>query len=219
MNSIIRSLNTVAVLTKKQRSKTNVFVNKTIYSAYACIHIRARKNSVFGHFSRSTNDFGSEIKGFIDLRKRFPYNPLMGYINVNSLKEKIVPLRKLLLNVPVNILCLGETKLDLSFPDHQFKIEGYQFPPIRRGRNSKGGEKLVYLREGFIVKRIPKLETGKAKTICIEITIAKKKWCILFAYRPSNFSKTESFKETSVMLNKALDKCDNKYFETYLRLI
>ena len=52
------------------------------------------------------------------------------------------------------------------------------------------------------MKKLPKLKP-KAKTICIEITIAKKKWCILFAYRPPNFSKT------SVTLSKALNKCDN----------
>ena len=109
----------------------------------------------------------------------------------------------------MDVLCVDETKLDSSFPDHQFKIEGYQFPPFRRDRNSKGGGKLAYLREGFIAKRIPKFETEKAETIWIEITIAKKKWCILFAYRPPNFSKTEFFEEISVTLNKALNKYDN----------
>ena len=53
-------------------------------------------------------------------------------------------------------------------------MEGYQFAPFRRDRNSGGGRKLIYLREGFIAKRIPKFETKKAETICIEITVAKK---------------------------------------------
>ena len=60
-------------------------------------------------------------------------------------------------------------------------IEGYHFPPFRRDRNSKGGGKLVYLREDFIAKRILKFESKKAENFCIEITIAKNKWCILFA--------------------------------------
>ena len=67
----------------------------------------------------------------------------------------------------------------------------------------------MYLREGFIAKRIPKLETKKAETICFKITIAKKKWCISFAYRPPNFSKTKFFEEISVTINKALNKYDN----------
>ena len=68
-----------------------------------------------------------------------------------------------------------ETKLDSSLPDHQFKIEGRQFPSFRRDRNSKSGGKLVYLWEGITAERIAKFETEKAETICIEITIAKKK--------------------------------------------
>ena len=59
------------------------------------------------------------------------------------------------------------------------------------------------------MKRIPKFEAKKADTICIEITITKKKWCILFAYRPPNFSKTEFFEKISVTLNKALNEYDN----------
>ena len=89
-------------------------------------------------------------------------------------------------------------KLDLSFPDHHFKIEGHHFPPFQRDRNLKGGEKLVYLQEGFIAKRIPKFEMKKAKTIYTEITIAKKKWCICL---PSS--------KISMTLNKALNEYDN----------
>ena len=47
------------------------------------------------------------------------------------------------------------------------------------------------------------------ETIYIEITIAKKKWGILFAYRPPNFTKTEFFEEISVSLNKGLNDYDN----------
>ena len=47
------------------------------------------------------------------------------------------------------------------------------------------------------------------ETICIKITIAKQKWCILFAYRPPNFLKTEFFEEILVTLNKALNEYDN----------
>ena len=99
----------------------------------------------------------------------------------------------------------------MSFPDHQFKIEGYQFPPFRRDRISKGGGKLVNLWGSFIAKRITKFETKKAGTISIEFTIAKKKWCILFAHLPPNFSKTEFFEEIYVTLTKALNEYDNLF--------
>ena len=85
-----------------------------------------------------TNDVSSGIKGFTDIRKRFPYNSLIGYINVNSLKEKVIPLREVLSKAPIDVLCVDENKLDSSVPDHQFKNEEHQFPPFRRDRNSRG---------------------------------------------------------------------------------
>ena len=52
-------------------------------------------------------------------------------------------------------------------------------------------------------------ETKNAKTICLELTIVKKKWCILFVYRPPNTDKEEFFDEISVSLNKILGKYDH----------
>ena len=52
-------------------------------------------------------------------------------------------------------------------------------------------------------------ETKNAETICLELTIVKIKWCILFAYRPPNTDKEEFFDEISVSLNKILGKYDN----------
>ena len=44
-------------------------------------------------------------------------------------------------------LCIDETKLDTSFPDSQFKIEGYQFPLFRKDGDSKGYGKIVSVLE------------------------------------------------------------------------
>ena len=111
--------------------------------------------------SPRTNDVSSDIKGLIVLRKRFPYNPLIGYININSLKEKVIPLREILSNVPIDVLCVDETKLGSSFSDHQFKIEGYQFPPFRRDRNSKGGISLFA--GGFYSEKNTEIRNEKSR--------------------------------------------------------
>ena len=91
--------------------------------------------------SHQTNDFDSDIQGLINLRKPSQNNPLIGYVNINSLKEKIVSLREVISKASIDISCVDETKLDARFPDHQFRISGYHFPPLRRDRNSKGGGK------------------------------------------------------------------------------
>ena len=57
----------------------------------------------------------------------------------------------------IDILRADETKLDASFPEHQFQISGYQFPPIRRDCDSKGGGKIVLARKRFYFKTNEKL--------------------------------------------------------------
>ena len=54
---------------------------------------------------------------------------------INHLVIKIRELREIRKKSPIDILCLDETKLDGSYPDSQFKIGGFQYPPFQRDRN------------------------------------------------------------------------------------
>ena len=141
----------------------------------------------------------------INLRKTCQNNPLIG---INSLREKIVSLREVSSKASFDILCVDETKLDASFPDHQFKYQGinsHQLEEIVILR--EGG--IVFVRKGFLVKQMKNFETENPEAICLELVIAKKKWCILFAYRPPDTNKTMFFNEIYVTLNKILGKYDN----------
>ena len=73
------------------------------------------------------------------------------------------------------MFCIDETKLDESFPNSQFLLENFQFPPFRGDRNSKGGGKLVYVKQEIITKRLENLETKFSETISIELTVSKKR--------------------------------------------
>ena len=106
------------------------------------------------------------------------------------------------------MLCLDETKLDASFPDAQFHIEGYQYPPFRRDRDKNGGGKMIFIREGLIAKRLYAYEDSTSETICLEVTISKKKCCVTFAYRPPCNSNKDGF---SKWLNKSLSNIRRKY--------
>ena len=55
---------------------------------------------------------------------------------------------------PPDIFCIDETKLDQRFGNAQFLVENYQFPSIWTDRNSSGGGKFVYVKQGIIVKRL-----------------------------------------------------------------
>ena len=62
--------------------------------------------------------------------------------------------------------------------------ENYQFPPFRRKRNKKGGRKTVFIRKELLGKKLEDFETKSTETICIELLISRKKWRIIFTYRP-----------------------------------
>ena len=93
----------------------------------------------------------------------------------------------------VDILCIDEIKIDPSYPDSQFHIDGYQFPPFAKDRNKQGRGKIVYVRNGIIAKRMKQFEEGFGETICLEFTFSKKKWCVLFVYRPLQNNNKASF--------------------------
>ena len=127
------------------------------------------------------------MKGVSKLRKAYPNNPIIDYLNINSLKEKIICLRDIISTAKIDILCIDETKLDTNFRDSQFRINGYQFPLFRKDQDSKSGGKIVFVREGIVAKRLSHCESPSIESICIELTISKRKWCVLFAYRPPKF--------------------------------
>ena len=119
----------------------------------------------------------SDLSNLIYLLRRNIINPLMGHLNINSLKNKIDYLRDVCNKSPLNIFCIDETKIDSSFPDAQFHIDGYEFPPLRKDRNKNGGGKIVSIKEGIITKRLIDLET-----ICLEITLSKKKDKMVYCF-------------------------------------
>ena len=105
----------------------------------------------------------------IKVRNSYPNNPIIGYLNINTLQSKIISLREVIAKAPLDAFCIDETKLGDSFPNSQFMLENFKFPPSPRDRNSKGGGKLVYIKQGIIAKRLDNLKTKFSETICIEL--------------------------------------------------
>ena len=59
-------------------------------------------------------------------RRQYLNNPLIGYLNINSVRNKIADLQIFNQNIPLDYLVLSETKLDESFPNAQFNLDGYE---------------------------------------------------------------------------------------------
>ena len=69
---------------------------------------------------------------------------IIAQININSLRNKFDFLVQMMSN-NIDILLISETKIDSSFPNAQFYIEGYTM--YRRDRNMNGGGLMLYVRE------------------------------------------------------------------------
>ena len=153
---------------------------------------------------------------FISLRKKYATNPCISYLNINSLRgNKFDSIKQLCDFAAPDVFCIDETKLSDDFPDAQFYMQGFQHPPLRRDRCAQknktqfGGGKIVYVKEGFIYKRLTKLETPTAETICIEITVNSRKWFIMFSYRPESIDRKLFFEETLASLEAATKVYEN----------
>ena len=75
-------------------------------------------------------------------------------------------LREVCGKAPMDLLCIDETKLDASFPNAQFHIEGYQYPLFRQDHDKNGEGKMISIREGLIDSRLYSYEDNTSKTIC-----------------------------------------------------
>ena len=49
-------------------------------------------------------------------RLKYVNNPLIGNLNINSLRNKIVDLKEIILELSLDYLVLSETKINQSFP-------------------------------------------------------------------------------------------------------
>ena len=103
------------------------------------------------------------------------FDSLLCYLNINSLRNKIVDLRYVLAQTGIELLAVSETKLIENFPDAQSYVEGYNFPPYRRDRNTNGGSLMVFTKTDLITGRIKELESTKIEIISLELTVSKRK--------------------------------------------
>ena len=122
------------------------------------------------------------------------------------MRNKIIDLRCILKEISIEYIAISETKLDGSFPDSQFKIDGYHFPPYRRDRNCHGGGLMVYIKNDIIATRLIEFEPQEIECICTKI--AKKHWLVFSVYRPPKSGNLDDF---LTVLHLAIDKASGKY--------
>ena len=105
-----------------------------------------------------------------DFRLKYPQNLLIAYLNINSLRNKIIDLREIISYLQLDYFVLSETKINDSFPSAQSDMSGYEIR-ARRDRNGMGGGIIEYVRREVICKRLKDFETTISESICSELVI------------------------------------------------
>jgi len=143
-------------------------------------------------------------------RKKFK-NPKIGYLNINTLQNKIVDLRSIAQDIDFTFLAVAETKLNDSYPSAQFFMEGYYNPhEFRRDRPyNSGGGLLIYIRKGIPCKRLRKFEHPDIEAIIVEIQIGSRKWCVISIYRSEDVTPGIFIDKLSKSVDQILDSYEN----------
>ena len=116
-----------------------------------------------------------------DIRKSNVNKLIFGQLNINSLRNKFDMVSELIKGF-VDIFMISETKLDDSFPEGQFFLDGYH-TPFRFDRNGNGGGILLYVREDIPAKAIH-CDFPTSESFFVEINLHKKKWLTNCSYNP-----------------------------------
>ena len=111
------------------------------------------------------SNIGLIFSGFEAVREnrlKYANNPLIGYLKINSLRNKIVDLREIILELSFDYFVLSETKIDESFPTAQFYIKVYEVR-ARRDIDKHGGGLIEFVKNGFISIRFKEYETKQSE--------------------------------------------------------
>ena len=157
---------------------------------------------------------GSGIPNSLDFRTlnsiavRNKNRLILAHLNINSLRHKFDAL-KLNVRDRVDILVITETKIDVSFPDAQFTMEGYK-PPIRMDRTAQGGGIIIYIREEIHSRLLGRIDSGNDdEGILLEINIRNNKWLLFGGYNPKRENISHYFRNVESLMNKHINKYDN----------
>lgn len=111
------------------------------------------------------------------------------YINVNSFRNKFIDLLPMLQEGFVDVLIVGESKLDCTFTNSQFSIDNFSL--YRKDRNCHGGGVLAYVNNSIahcVRHDFDAFIFNGLEGIVIEINMYKKRWLLSGLYKPPSIS-------------------------------
>ena len=179
-----------------QKSKT---VNSSSKSHSRNYSNRQNKKSAKSVLTASSGTPCDTLNGLHEQRLNHPKNVIIGNLNINSIRNKFSSFKDLVLK-ETDICLLSETKIDDSFPNSQFFVEGYRM--FRKDRNKKGGGLILYINEDIPGKLINSYKFKEGSEIIVfEFSISNKKWLLLGNYKPPSQNELSFINEIKLSLN------------------
>lgn len=116
-------------------------------------------------FSSNTSMNESNIYGgyanddatILEQRKDNSSGPFIMHLSINSIQNKFEELRKLNDALKAHILVISETKIDSSYPNSQFNLNGYHMH--RKDRVKDGGGLICLFLLSYSIKEIDTTES------------------------------------------------------------
>lgn len=106
---------------------------------------------------------------------------IFAHSSINSLRDKCDFLSKQIKD-SIGTLMISETKLDYSFPDAQFLIEGY-YATLRFDCDKYTGGIILYVREDMLAEVLCR-DCPFAESLFLKINFHKRKWLFKCSYNP-----------------------------------
>ena len=139
-----------------------------------------------------------------DIRIKYAKNVIIGHLNINFLAPKFQSL-KIIIQGMVDVLVIVETKLDDTFPEGQFEIDGFK-KPFRLDRNKNGGGIMIYVREDIPCKPLKRHTfTHNIEAIFLELNLRKTKLLLMGTYHSTHplygTTDTEFFEQIGLAMD------------------
>ena len=129
---------------------------------------------------------------------------IFAHVNINSIRNKFDSLADIIKD-NIDILMISETKVDDSFPDGQFFLDGFG-TPFRLDRNRNGGGFMLFVRND-IPANVVSTDDWPIESFYVELNFRNKKWLLNCSYN----SKHSSIEPHLDSLSKSIDSLSSKY--------
>ena len=140
------------------------------------------------------------------LRVSNPKRVILGHLNINSIPNKFDGIMSIV-RTHLDVFLISETKIDVSFPDTQFSLEGYS-NPHRKDRKIGAGGLLLYVNENIPSRKLKEHTLpDDIEIMCVELNLKKQKWVLIGLYRPPNMNERYFLDH----LSRVIDYYSTKY--------